>query len=120
MIKTEYKTAMVKEKTAYIITRKCDKCKKIISKNYGDKFNELYPPWNKMKQASFYEVTTGHHDWGNDSCDSIWHYDICPDCIDEIYKKYIERSEFGVNTEYIEIRHKDERSLPLEEEPTNG
>lgn len=116
MIKTEYKTAMVEEKTEYIITRKCDKCGKIISKNYGDKFYKLYPPWNKMKQARFYEVTTGHHDWGNDSCDSIWHYDICPDCIDEMYKEYIKRSEKGGNTEYIEIEHKDERSLPLEED----
>lgn len=120
MVETEYKTAMVEEKTEYIITCKCDKCKKVISKVYGKEFNKLYPPLNALKRVSFYEVTTGHHDWGNDSCDSICYDDICPDCIGKIYKEYIEHSEDGVNTEYIKIEHKNEYSLPFEEDQADG
>ncbi len=116
MIEKEYKTAMVKEKTEYIITCKCDECGKIISKDYGNKFNELYPPISALKQVSFYNVTVGHYDWGNDSCDSICYYDICPNCIDKVYKEYIERSEKGCNTEYIKIEHKNKYSLPFEED----
>ena len=115
MIETEYKEAMVKQKTEYINTCKCDNCGQIIWKEYGDKFTELYPPFNKLKQVSFYHVTIGHHDWGNDSCDSIDHLDICPNCICDLFKEYIKRSENGVNTEYIDIEHKNRHSLLLEE-----
>ena len=54
---------------------------------------------NKI-EGSYYEVTTGHHDWGNDSCDSVRCYDICPDCIQEFTENYLKNN---IGTEYIEI-----------------
>lgn len=61
---------------------RCDKCKKKITDGY-------------------YEVTTGHNDWGNDSCDSIRDYDICPNCIEEFTTDYLKNNEY--DTRYINI-----------------
>lgn len=62
----------------------CDTCKKEIEAN---KF--------------YYQVTTGHNDWGNDSLESIENKDICSDeCLTEEFKKYIELES---DTKYIEI-----------------
>lgn len=66
----------------------CDICKKEIEKG-----------------KEYWEATTGHHDWGNDSCDSIEYFDICSDiCLMMKFGEYIDRSQkTRYNTEYIEV-----------------
>ena len=70
---------------------KCDICGKIIPA-------EAYYTLEKSK---YFEVTTGHHDWGNDSHESIEHKDICPECIDAFVSKYL---KYADGTDYIEIK----------------
>lgn len=55
----------------------------------------------------YYAVTTGHHDWGSESIESVQHFDICPDCIFEFVKNYLLRDasprsgELEIETEHI-------------------
>lgn len=119
MIETKYKTAMVKQKTEYINTCKCDRCGKVIYKHYGDKFVELAKNVGINginRRVSFYQVTTGHNDWGNDSVDSITHMDICPSCLVNEYSDYVDRSSKGINSEYINIEHLNTYSLDIDVE----
>lgn len=65
----------------------CDVCKKEINNNY-------------------WEVVTGHNDWGRDSVDSIENYEVCStECLDELFREYKERSNKRYNTEYFEVSH---------------
>ena len=67
----------------------CDICKKII----------LPQSW-RSPECQYFRVITGHHDWGNDSIDSINHYDICPCCVGKFMTDYTS----GVNgTEYLDV-----------------
>ena len=48
-----------------------------------------------------YEVTIGHNDWGNDSCDSVDYRDICSDeCLKKEFDLYL-TSKY--HTKYINI-----------------
>ena len=69
-------------------TMYCDVCKKEIEKGNG-----------------YWEVVTGHHDWGNDSCESVESFDVCSDvCLMMKFGEYIDRSGGDkYNTEYIEV-----------------
>lgn len=67
----------------------CDKCKRIIKPTI---YNE--------ESSKYFTVTTGHRDWGNDSCESIEHFDICPHCIDKFVSRYLQECPY---TGYIEI-----------------
>lgn len=117
MIETKYKTAMVKQKTEHIITCKCDRCGKVIFKHYGKEFELLKRNVRKTtERVSYYHVTAGHHDWGNDSVDSITHMDICPSCLVNEYSDYVDRASKGFNTEYINIEHECTYSLDISEE----
>jgi hypothetical protein len=70
------------EKTLSRVT--CDQCDKEISKQI------------------FYIVTTGHHDWGNDSIDSIDNKDICSnECLQKEIDEYMSNNESFTN--YINI-----------------
>lgn len=80
--------------TAYKITKtltgvECDICKRIIPVSR--------PTHDSTK---YYEVTTGHRDWGNDSCDSVEIKDICPDCILGFVGEYLKTRS---RTAYINI-----------------
>lgn len=68
---------------------KCDVCGRLIS-----------PKWGRCKDNKYYEVTTGHNDWGSDSFESRKHHDICPNCISAFVTKYLEEAR---GSEYIEI-----------------
>lgn len=81
-------------KTAYKVTRtmtgvECDVCKKILSVN-------------KRGDDRYFTVTTGHHDWGNDSIESRKTIDICPECLNKYVSDYFEEYE-GSHTAYLEI-----------------
>lgn len=56
---------------------------------------------NNGKWPVYFEVTTGHNDWGNDSCESVEHQDICPDCINKFVAEYL--SHVNGTSKYIEI-----------------
>lgn len=78
----------------------CDICKKYI------------PAQNwKAPVSKYFRVTTGHNDWGNDSIDSIEHYDICPDCINKFMTDYIFNAK---GTEYMEIETEHMRTFQYE------
>lgn len=74
----------------------CDVC--------GKEFN--YEPWLRgQKIASYYHITTGHHDWGNDSCESVESMDACSDeCLSRFTQEWLKNEDvIGSNTAYIEI-----------------
>ena len=74
---------------------KCDVCGHII---------EPPPvPYEWMEdEYKYYDVTTGHNDWGNDSCDSVKHHDICPNCINKFVAGYLGNDNAYLSA-YIEI-----------------
>ena len=67
---------------------RCDVCEKIV-------------PVNRGVVSRYFNVRTGHNDWGNDSCDSVESQDICPDCINKFVTEYL-RDSVGT-TRYIDI-----------------
>lgn len=86
----------------------CDKCKKVILTRDLTKIPGWTPNGVHAKEIGYYEVTTGHHDWGNDSIDSIKTHDICCDCINSFVSEYLKNSddEYGVHHScYIDINH---------------
>ena len=89
-IKKEYevKTHTVTERVCVKETMHCDVCNGIIDDKGG-----------------YWEVTTGHHDWGNDSMDSIENFDVCSEvCLREIFDKYIRDSAANNwNTKYFDV-----------------
>ena len=70
---------------------RCDVCERFI---------EADDDWASRERRKYFKVMTGHRDWGNDSCDSIEHLDICPNCIDKFVSDYLHD---GSDTAYIEI-----------------
>ena len=69
---------------------RCDVCEKIISVNRG-------------VASRYFNVRTGHNDWGNDSCDSIEHFDFCCyDCLQKFFEEYFKDNES--DTAYMDIR----------------
>lgn len=91
-----------KEKTKETCT--CDICGRQIYKRSLVDSEEL--PSNHFS-VPFYDVTSGHADWGNDSGDSVEDYDICsPECLSvllDAYKNVSSKSDR--NTWWIEIKH---------------
>ena len=68
----ETRTETITHKVITVKALKCDVC--------GKEF-----------KGKHWELTTGHYDWGNDSCESIEHYDLCSeDCIRNKIKDYFE------------------------------
>lgn len=101
--KIQYKSTMIEQKVPYITELYCDKCKKLIRQYAHDEFKDIRQiQYHNL--VEWYEVTTGHHDWGNDSIDSITHSDICTNCIDDIFTSFKVRASEDT-TEYIDIEH---------------
>lgn len=86
---------VVKEVVSYKVKEctgiECDICGKVID---GE------PRGYKDDDRVYYEVTTSHHDWGNDSIESIVHRDICPDCLIGFVDRYFKEAR---GSEEIEI-----------------
>lgn len=90
-------------RTVYKIMKKvdcivCDVCGK-----------SLYPC------TKYYEVLTGHHDWGNDSIDSVKNSDICSDCLPGFVADYIRRHKNN-SSDYIDIEASIFTSFRFDEE----
>ena len=82
----ETKTYTKTEKVMVSEKRFCDCCGKEIT-------------------GEHWEVTTGHHDWGNDSYESIENQDACSaECLTKMFDAYIVRSHDCYNSEYLEVR----------------
>lgn len=78
-----------------IVGKKCDVCKK-----------EIPPLVYGEPVYDYYEVTTYHNDWGNDSMDSYEYFDACsPDCAYKLWEEYIHESAGIKNTKCIEVKH---------------
>jgi hypothetical protein len=90
MVKKDYeiKTHTVTEKVCIKQTRFCDICNKEIPSKKG-----------------YWRLTTQHHDWGNDSVESIEIFDICSKkCMDKKYDEYMKKSnETEYNTREFEV-----------------
>lgn len=72
----EIKTHTVTERVLVKETRYCDVCK-----------NEI------AKEKEYWELTTHHNDWGNDSAGSYEHFDVCSkDCMRKKFEEYLEES----------------------------
>jgi len=55
----------------------------------------------KIDKDFFYQITTGHEDWGNDSVESIEERDVCSDeCLRAELEAYLEEKHL---TKYFEI-----------------
>lgn len=75
------------------IGRICDCCRE-----------EIKP--DRQLLYNYFRVVTSHHDWGNDSIDSIESYDACcAECAWTMAKVYLEEAEKDRNTMEIEIEH---------------
>ena len=81
-------TKKVTKITRKVTGIKCDICKKII-------------PVDEYDKSMYFDVTTGHNDWGNDSWESREHMDICPDCITKFVTEYLQ--DAAGTSRYIEI-----------------
>ena len=101
--------------TAYKITKtvvgiECDVCEKVIPTNQ----------WRDDK-AKYYEITTGHHDWGSESIESRETVDVCPDCVIKYISDYLEHASF---TGYLELTteysYPEKSSKVVDELPKEG
>lgn len=90
---------VITKKVRKINAVQCDVCKNSIipSSLVGVNYNE------HRRKTQYFKVMTGHHDWGNDSCESIEYHHICPDCITKYVKDYLGKA---LGSEYIEIETK--------------
>lgn len=92
-VKREYEvqTHTVTERVCVKESTHCDVCDKEINKYKG-----------------YWTLTTGHHDWGNDSHESIEHFDICSeDCLRKKFDEYVSDSGSDYNTMYFEVEREN-------------
>lgn len=62
----------------------------------------------------YFDITTGHRDWGNDSCDSVTYTEACcTECLLKLFTNWLNDEFFThSNTAYIHIdksRHSREK-----------
>ena len=57
------------------------------------------------KKSEYWRVSTHHSDWGNDSCESVEHFDVCSQiCLMNKFAEYIDESDKdNNNTMYFEV-----------------
>ena len=89
-----------------VIGKKCDVCGREI------------PPTSRTfprKEIPFFDVTTYHNDWGNDSVDSYEYFHACsPDCVMKMADGFLRDDFDGINTKTIKIAHRSGWYLPEE------
>lgn len=99
MIKRNYKTKMVETDIVESTEIICDRCDTVIAHYTED--GSVY----KSHFDDYFVITLGHHDWGNDSIESIEEHDFCPKCIDKVFEEYKKLCLGRYNTRYIEFEH---------------
>ena len=100
MRKIEYATYTVTEERKSGEICSCDVCKKVI-------FRRSFKPGDvRHIPVSFWKITTGHNDWGNDSIDSVETFDICSSkCLNEKFSEYISGTDGARNSQYFNVEH---------------
>ena len=105
MIEEITEKRMVEQEVSISEICKCDVCKKKI---YEKRLSE--PGFSTYgNRVEWFDITTGHCDWGNDSVDSIKEWHACsPECVNSFMKDYYDHSygKCGCNTHYINIEHR--------------
>lgn len=100
-MKKEYKNEqMVKCETIVAVDYICDICKKRIYTDIKGKLTKL------DNIVEYYNIVSGHNDWGNDSVESRESMIVCKECLTTAlmrYKNQAERQPY--NTCYIEVDH---------------
>lgn len=98
-MRTKYTRKVTKEvDEAYGLKIICNICGKVICD-----FDDTPPKDHFGDTAEYFTLTTGHHDWGNDSCESIEHEDICSeDCVKTALIRYFKENE-GSITAYFNL-----------------
>lgn len=96
MIKEKKEVQMVETEKVVEEALFCDECGKLIAKMNND---------GKYRQpVGYWEVVTGHRDWGNDSVDSIEHADLCcDDCLRKFMDKYLTDDDY--ESRWFNIEH---------------
>lgn len=98
-----------------VVGIKCDSCGKVIPTHRNTYRDDRY---------KYYDVMTGHSDWGNDSCDSIEHHDICPDCLISYIENYFENGRdtayLNVDTEYATYYVQETNGTYIEKKEENN
>lgn len=98
-IKEVREVTEVKEKVIGFV-KTCDVCGKVIYDTRED------VPMLGAHGQHWWELTTGHCDWGNDSIDSIEDFDLCsPDCLRHKLEEYIKDSNHEINSCYFNVEH---------------
>ena len=79
VIITETKTETVTHEVKTVKALKCDVCGKEITAK-----DDI-----RIRGIKYWELTTQHNDWGNDSVDSIEYFDLCSEnCVRAKLEKY--------------------------------
>ena len=100
MIENKYELVTVTESRKVGEVCRCDVCKRVIY-DLDSTAKGLYRDF-----VGYWELITGHNDWGNDSCESREHFDLCSEeCVKVKLIEYLERSNGVYNTEYFELEH---------------
>ena len=77
----------------------CDICKKRIGKLNGKNYKQ-----EQLFEQHYFRVVTGHHDWGNDSCDSLQAFDLCSEiCLCDYFDNQYLNDCKNSNTQYLNI-----------------
>lgn len=103
-IYVEKRQTVIKE---VVVGKKCDVCFKDIPPT-----SDSFPRTNH----SYFNITTHHHDWGNDSCESFEYFHACsPACALKFATEYLNKDFDGHNSREIEIEHRGAWFMPEEE-----
>lgn len=100
-IQIENKKVVYEEYKEVPVSATCDVCNKELSPVYYSFYGQ-----NDRKEDAynFYQITTSHNDWGNDSIDSYEYFiACCPDCALKFMEKYLKENFKLGNTKHIEI-----------------
>lgn len=99
-----------------VVKKFCDVCGEEI-KIYGGvaSWNRCDPRGRPYWTVKYLSVTTGHHDWGNDSIDSVETHDICStECLSNFMQEFyscFNRSN-STGTDYIHIDSESDYVYP--------
>ncbi len=99
-VKHEVTRAVIEKKTI-CTSIYCDRCNERI-------YTTVRPGMKHFpdrKLVDYYDVATGHNDWGNDSIDSRENKTLCPECVKDEYIEFNNMTSGKFNTRYIVIEH---------------
>ena len=90
-----------------VVGKKCDICFKDIPPTSRSIYRRTTHP--------YFDITTHHSDWGNDSCDSYEYFHACsPACALKFATEYLNKDFNGCHSREIEIEHRAAWFMPEE------